>query len=324
MKKIKFFVSCFLVFTVLTAKAVKNVSAVEEGDVVINEIAWTGTFAGYRHRWIELYNTTDEIIDMAGWIISDGENKHNFSGADLLWSTIAANGYYILEYEDGDGNTSIQNIVGGFKGLDQNFTGKERRIVTLSSGSIIVDEVDCTDVDDWYAGDADNEMSMEKILPAADSNDERWWGTYDPLLTAPYALDADGEDLYGTPGQQNSIYDTYTPAEEPSDILDISNTPFFPHEDHTPALARIAYKNTTDSTMYVTVTIYDVKGREVKHILRYEELASEEWEYYEWDGKDDYGDILPMGVYIVHMRLEPGDAGSVKEARDTVVLGRRF
>ncbi|HEX9676868.1 MAG TPA: lamin tail domain-containing protein [Anaerolineales bacterium] len=63
--------------------------------ILINEIAWAGTRASAADEWIELYNPGDQAQDLAGWILSDGNDLHvELAGA------IAPGAYYLLERED--------------------------------------------------------------------------------------------------------------------------------------------------------------------------------------------------------------------------------
>jgi hypothetical protein len=63
--------------------------------VFINEIAWAGTRASGADEWIELYNPGDQAQDLAGWILSDGNDLHI-----ELAGVIAPGAYYLLERED--------------------------------------------------------------------------------------------------------------------------------------------------------------------------------------------------------------------------------
>ena len=63
--------------------------------VLINEIAWAGTRASAADEWIELFNPGDQAQDLAGWILSDGNDIHV-----ELAGTIAPGAYFLLERED--------------------------------------------------------------------------------------------------------------------------------------------------------------------------------------------------------------------------------
>ena len=64
--------------------------------VVINEVAWAGTAASAVDEWIELYNNTDEEIDLAGWRLRSADGSPEI----VLEGTIPAHGFFLLERGD--------------------------------------------------------------------------------------------------------------------------------------------------------------------------------------------------------------------------------
>src|SRR3989344_4973573 len=69
------------------------------GDVVINEIAWMGTAASTSdNEWLELYNTTDQPINMNGLTLKSQDETPNIT----LSGIVPASGYYLLERTDDD------------------------------------------------------------------------------------------------------------------------------------------------------------------------------------------------------------------------------
>jgi hypothetical protein len=62
-------------------------------DVIINEVAWSGTVSNSLSEWMELYNPGTVDIDLSGWklVADDGEPEILLSGY------IRAGGYYLLE-----------------------------------------------------------------------------------------------------------------------------------------------------------------------------------------------------------------------------------
>lgn len=70
--------------------------AQSSGSVVINEIAWMGTRASASDEWIELYNNTDQDIDLADWslVASDGSPQISLEGI------IPKQGFFLLERTD--------------------------------------------------------------------------------------------------------------------------------------------------------------------------------------------------------------------------------
>lgn len=60
-------------------------------DVIISEVAWSGTPASATHEWIELASNRDAPISLAGWELRVGGQ------AVVLTGTLAARGYYLIQ-----------------------------------------------------------------------------------------------------------------------------------------------------------------------------------------------------------------------------------
>jgi hypothetical protein len=75
-------------------------------DVVINEVAWSGTQAFPGDEWVELYNATGAAIDLTNWRLeaADGDPLITLSGL-----TIPATGYVLLER----GSANVTNVSTG-------------------------------------------------------------------------------------------------------------------------------------------------------------------------------------------------------------------
>ncbi|MBI4359447.1 MAG: lamin tail domain-containing protein [Candidatus Nealsonbacteria bacterium] len=102
-------------------------------DVVFNEIAWMGTELSANKEWIELYNNTDNLIDLEGWQIRavDGVPKVNLTGK------VVARSFYLLERTNDDTvpEVSSQQIYTG--ALENN--GEDLRLFDEKGN--LVDEV---------------------------------------------------------------------------------------------------------------------------------------------------------------------------------------
>ena len=168
--------------------------------IVINEIAWMGTNADHNDEWIELYNKTDYIIDLTGWILEakDGTPTINLTG------NIPAKRYFLLERTDDDATSQPADWYGSFGQGGLNNSGE---ILTLkdSSGNII-DEVDCRSR--WFAGDNEDKKTMERINPDDLGSNSKNWKTY--IGSGSSVTDVDGNPIFGTPKAKNSVYKLYT------------------------------------------------------------------------------------------------------------------
>lgn len=150
-------------------------------DVVINEIAWMGTINSANDEWIELYNNTENLINLDGWqlLTQDGTPKINLSG------TIPANGFYLLERTDDNTVPAIS--------ADKIYTGalgnSGEALELYDNFGNLIDRVDNSS--GWLAGDNKTKQTMERKNPQLEgSNLDNWQTSQNPG---------------GTPRVQNSL-----------------------------------------------------------------------------------------------------------------------
>jgi len=148
--------------------------------IVINEIAWAGTAASSSDEWIELFNNTDQDIDLTGWTLSWAkvlihfeEGQQDSSTKTVSSSVIPAHGFYLLERTDDD---TVSNI-----DADLIYTGalsnKGASLVLRDDRDVIVDTAN-NDGGAWPAGTAGKGevpyASMERINPEAGDTLDNW------------------------------------------------------------------------------------------------------------------------------------------------------
>ncbi len=165
----------------------------EEREVVINEVAWGGTKASPFDEWIELRNNTQRLIDLTGWRLT------SYDGilAIKLTGIIPAGGFYLLERTD---DHTISNIQ-----ADQVYAGAlsnpGERLELLDRQGNIVDTAN-GDGGSWTAGAGKPlYISMERVDPGGGDTFENWRSNN---LKTRNGLDAEGNLINGTPGEENS------------------------------------------------------------------------------------------------------------------------
>ncbi|MCA9939215.1 MAG: lamin tail domain-containing protein [Anaerolineales bacterium] len=171
------------------------------GDVIISEVAWSGTAASSSDEWMELYNTTNQAIDLTGWTIEDGLSI-------ILSGQIEANSFFLLERTD---DTTISNLA-----ADQIYTGAltdgGETLILRDAGSSVIDTAN-GDGDVWPAGTLPPDRhSMERLDPDVSDSDANWVSN-DGITRN--GLDANGNAINGTPRQPNSSWSITPPAGEP-------------------------------------------------------------------------------------------------------------
>ncbi len=176
-----------------------EVRMAQAGDVVINEVAWMGTAADYNDEWIELYNTTNQALNLNGWRLRAGSGTPNI----VLTGAIPAGGYYLLERTD---DTTLSDIP-----ADQIYTGALNNTGdTLTLTDALSQVIDTANGNGgaWAGGTNTPKATMERVEPTAADSDSNW-STNTGLIYN--GLDANGQPLTGTPGCRNSVA---TPAAE--------------------------------------------------------------------------------------------------------------
>ncbi len=163
-----FFLLSFLSLAFPSLAVVQNV-------VIINEVAWMGTSVSANDEWIELFNPTQESIDLSGWKVAaeDGSPTISLSGI------IPAQGYAVLERTNDESVPEVPALV-IYSGALEN---QGEKLMLLDVHGTIVDEVDGSK--GWIAGDSKTRQTMER---SALSGAEGWHASSNPG---------------GTPGKQN-------------------------------------------------------------------------------------------------------------------------
>lgn len=191
-KKQLVWLAAFAMLFQVTAIKASSVFAFESGAVVINEVAWAGSAASSNDEWVELYNTSNQDIDLTDWVIEDD----GASSYKIVEGTIPAHGYFLIE--DREGATDVK--AGALIGLSLANAGDS--LVLKDIAGSVIDSVNSLG-GAWYAGKADTKSSMERIDPTVQLDKAENWAS---ALAGNGALAQDGSVILGTPGSVNSNY----------------------------------------------------------------------------------------------------------------------
>jgi uncharacterized repeat protein (TIGR01451 family) len=163
-------------------------------DIAINEVAWSGTACSAYDEWIELYNSTNVPIDLAGWTLQAADGSLSIE----LEGTIPADGFFLLERQD-------DNTVLGIP-ADLIYSGAlnndGEHLQLLDASAAVVDTANA-DGGPWPGGWLAPRHSMERIDPVTPDDDANW-GTNDGLTRN--GADCNGDPLNGTPKAPNSVW----------------------------------------------------------------------------------------------------------------------
>ena len=169
---------------------------VHASGVVINEVFYHAPDDYDELEWIELYNTSDEAVDLTDWKFTKGV-RFQFP-AD---STIAPHGYLVLS-KNADLFREFYDapVWGTFEG-SLNDGGEAIELVNAKGKR--VDEIDYEDSGEWPVAPDGYSASLERICPTADSAIPANW--------AASPMPADQMLPAGSPGEQNHSYSASLP-----------------------------------------------------------------------------------------------------------------
>jgi hypothetical protein len=169
--------------------------------VIINEIAWSGTKASSDDEWIELYNTTNNTIDLNGWEIKsdDGTPKISLTGL-----TIPGKSYRLLARNTGTFKDVTPDLIYGAQTSNQGMLNGGEILRLKNQIGAVIDVANAYSgygSTKWAAGTASpNYASMERGSYLLNSPTE--WVTYNGT---PTVHDRNNNLVYGTPGEDNWI-----------------------------------------------------------------------------------------------------------------------
>jgi hypothetical protein len=266
------------------------------GHLVINEVMYDPEAGG---EWVEIYNRSSHTANLRGWIFGDETRACGLSDCDLE----LASDSYILVCSDTlalrsafpvDGSRLVEPD--GFPSLNNEGDSFFLRDVSGFSSDAVSYEP---------ASGGGSGVSLERVNPALPSAERTNWGS----CTSPFG---------GTPGLANSIYLPALPARTRMSLVP---NPFSPDGDGFDDRTSISY-SLPFGVVRLSIIVYDRAGRIVRKLLSGSHAAGSGTVL--WDGRDERGELLPVGVYLVYLEaLDPVTFGTMT-AREVVVLARKL
>jgi len=277
-----------------------------KNDLVINEIMFDPLTTSC--EWIELYNNSGKYLSLNGWNVTAGSNTINLFNDCRFY--LQPNSYLIIAVD-----STLYNRFGYL----QNSIDSSRRVLLntklslTNTGAVIkVSDVLNNNIDSliysdkWHNNNLPDTKgySLERINTSLPS-------------TLPSNWSSSADPLGGTPGKKNSIYT----SNNKETSLSISPNPFSPDGDGWEDFTIIKYKLKTN-TAQVRVKIFDVKGRVIKTLLNNQISGSESQIVF--DGKDDSGEKLRIGIYVAFLEAVDDNGGTIEQIKATFVVAAKL
>lgn len=286
--------------------------AVEQGDIVINEILFNPYTGG--SDFVELYNLSDKIIDLS--TISIGEI---FEGTDSIFNEDQISESQLLLLPESyiclTADRQIQ--IDSYLPIDPDaifemssfpsYGDTEGECVIYSDSGIVLDRFFYLDDYQFPNLDDKNGVSLERHDFNRPTQDEDNW--HSAASTVRYA----------TPGYENSQILVVSPQD-----LEVWLEPktFSPDQDGLDDVVSINYLFQT-SGWNTRITVFDNKGRLVRQ-LQQNTLLGTEAGLFTWDGTNDNGNKVGIGVYVILVEASNPNTGDTQNFKLGVVVAAQL
>ncbi|MCB0514833.1 MAG: FlgD immunoglobulin-like domain containing protein [Chitinophagales bacterium] len=281
----------------------------EAGDIVINEILSNPVSGNV--DFIELVNISDKILDLSNMFIANGEvvlgntvavDAEKMSTVSYLlfpqdYVVLTENPELVLQQYETPNPNDVYEIA-DLPTYDDN----EGIVIVTDEAGNFLDIVPYTR--DWYSPliSDKNGVSLERISFEGASDKAANWHS------------AAASVGFATPAYKNS---QSAPNVVSSDLLSVSPSVITPNNDGYRDFLLIQL-NLEEAAQVADVKIYDMSGREIKHLVKDEIQGFSAT--YQWDGTDNDGNKALPGIYVVYAETF-STSGSTNHYKTTCTVG---
>jgi hypothetical protein len=266
------------------------------GPVVINEILYAPDSG--MQEWIELWNRSAAAIDLSGWTMVDASGRQaTFSAEEFL----QADAYGLARNDTaiplpGQSAEALAVSARPWPSLNNtdNELGIAETLVLRDAAGRVQDAVF------YSASNLVRGRSLERVHADADVRGILW-----SLSKAPQGA---------TPGRRNSATGTEGAA---LGSLEVHPNPFSPDGDGVDDLLQIQLEVPEGQSGF-RVQIFDLQGRRRRDLAG--DLLGGGLRRLLWDGLDDAGRHVELGVYVLHFESFLSDGGSQRTLRTIGVV----
>lgn len=263
-------------------------SAVTNAQVVINELMFAPRAP--EPEWVEIYSPSEVMIE--NWTIND-----EVKAVKIPTFTLPANSFAVLTKDSSVFTSYYPTLLGIIVSIPSfpGFNNDDDVVVLKDAAGVIIDSVHY--YNSWHYDGLDDPRgySLERRSIHEPSNDSLNWGT--PL-----------NQVKATPLATNTLA---KPTLVPSSInVTCTPNPFSPDGDGYNDEALIEITIPSDNEEVVSAYLYDLAGHNVATVTRDRRIVGKATISY--DGKDDKGIILPVGLYSLIVSSPNASLGQKK------------
>ncbi len=274
--------------------------ASEYSDILINEIMFDVSETGY--EYIELYNSSVKEISLEGWYFADESDIIRNRTNLIITPIILSPKEYAIIVHDSLAYYSTNEVKRSYVLFTESSFSLNNGgdlIVVMNSDKAIIDSVRYSD--EWHEDylTETKGVSLEKLQPSLISSDEANW------LSCT-------NKTGGTPLEANS----YSGVIANSGSISVTPNPYSPSSSEEPYLV-IEFESGFRNSLIDCIIYYE--NGAVARKLAESKFVSEKG-IVTWNGRDDRGDLLPLGPYPVVITATDQRTGKSVVLKELVVV----
>jgi len=260
--------------TIGTNLGLVDSSVLNFGSVIINEIMYNSSSNYDSDDWIELFNPSEDSLNVSSWILKDDNNDHLFQFPD---SVIIPEKEYLIITRDLDAFQSVYSHEPQIIGEIPYGFGQGDQVRLYSSIMILTDSLEYGMNDPWPSSPNNLGPSLELINMEDNTIPENWSAS---LI------------IGGTPGLPNSLSSLHILNELAVVPMHFELGQNYPNPFNDQTLIQFFLPEEAQTR----ITVFDILGREIK-ILNDKILIPGTYTI-RWDGRDKIGLKVPTGIYF--------------------------
>ncbi len=244
-------------------------------EIIINEIMYNADEEQESDDWIELYNAGSSNVNLAGWILKDEDDDHEFVLPE--GTIIEANDYLVLVKDLDEFQTIYPNIENIVSEIGYGFSGNSDEVRLFDLSGMLVDSVRYDDEDPWPVEADGNGYSLELIDSGSDNTLASSW------RASSYYL--------GSPGIENG--NSVAKSEESTSPKTIQLLQNYPNPFNPSTLISFNLPKASN----VSLKVYSITGRLVATLL--DEYVQNGYHAVRWDASNQ-----ASGIYFYTLNVE--------------------
>ncbi|MCF7793222.1 MAG: CotH kinase family protein [Candidatus Cloacimonetes bacterium] len=241
--------------------------------IVFNEINYNSAPDFDTEDWVEIYNRSQQDIDMSGWSFSDSDDNHIFEFPEGY--TLYSDEFLVICRDTTAFSSFFPNINNILGNMDFGLSSDGEMVRLFDHTGELIDSLQYGVNSPWPTEPNGSGPTLALLNPTYDNTDPQSWA-------ASYE--------HGTPGEINDVYvysDENIVMQTELKLLQNFPNPFNP-------TTQISYSLPEDNN--IKLTIYNIKGQLVKILV--DEFQPEGRYTVSWNGKDEFGKQSASGIYF--------------------------